>query len=235
LKKPLLIIFFVLLIDQTLKIWIKTHMYIGEEIRVMGNWFILHFTENNGMAFGMEFAGEFGKLALSLFRIIAIILIGFYLVKITREKAHLGLITSISLIFAGAFGNIIDSAFYGMIFSESAYYHTATLFPAHGGYSSFLHGKVVDMLYFPIIQGHYPSWFPIWGGQDFIFFRPVFNIADSSITIGVFSLILFQRRFFHKKAQENPPSENEESSATRTADSHPDDQDVLQSPSPDRE
>jgi signal peptidase II len=221
LKKPLIIVFLVLLIDQTLKIWIKTHMYIGEEVRVMGDWFIIHFTENNGMAFGMEFAGEFGKLALSLFRIIAIILIGFYLVKITREKAHPGLIISISLIFAGAFGNIIDSAFYGLIFSESAYYHTATLFPSHGGYSTFLHGKVVDMLYFPILQGHYPDWFPFRASEEFIFFRPVFNIADSSITIGVFMLIIFQRRFFQKKT-ENPATEIEKTDHEQTEQSPPD-------------
>lgn len=199
-KKPLIIIFAILLVDQFLKIWIKTHMFIGQEIHVMGNWFILHFTENNGMAFGIELAGESGKLILSIFRIIAIILIAFYLAKIAREKVHPGLVISISLIFAGALGNLIDSAFYGLIFSESAYYHPAQIFPEGGGYSSFLHGKVVDMFYFPIIKGHYPGWFPIWGSQEFVFFRPVFNIADSSITIGVFTLILFQRKLFPKKS-----------------------------------
>lgn len=175
---------------------------MGQEIRVIGDWFVIHFTENNGMAFGMELAGESGKLILSLFRIIAIILIGFYLVKITREKTHPVLIISITLIFAGAIGNMIDSAFYGMIFSESAYYHPARLFPEDGGYSSFLHGKVVDMFYFPIFRGQYPAWFPFWGGQEFIFFRPVFNIADSCITIGVFTLIIFQRKIFRKKPSE---------------------------------
>jgi len=200
LKKPLIIILAILFVDQFLKIWIKTHMFIGQEIHVIGNWFILHFTENNGMAFGIELAGESGKLILSIFRIIAIILIAFYLAKITKEKVHPGLVISISLIFAGALGNLIDSAFYGLIFSESAYYHPAQIFPEEGGYSSFLHGKVVDMFYFPIIKGHYPGWFPIWGSQEFVFFRPVFNIADSSITTGVFTLILFQRKLFPKKS-----------------------------------
>lgn len=174
-------------------------MYVGEEIHVAGNWFILHFTENNGMAFGMQLAGESGKLILSIFRIIAIVLIGWYLFHLTRRKAHPGLIISIALIFAGAVGNIIDSAFYGMIFGESTYFHTSTFLPEGGGYSSFLHGKVVDMLYFPVIEGQFPAWFPIWGSRDFIFFRPVFNIADSSITIGVFSLLIFQKKFFRKK------------------------------------
>ncbi len=199
-KKPLLLILAVLILDQFVKFWVKTHMFIGEEIHVAGNWFILHFTENNGMAFGIELAGESGKLILSIFRIVAIILIAFYLSKIVRDKVHLGLVVSIALILAGALGNLIDSAFYGLIFSESAYYHPAQLFPEGGGYSSFLHGKVVDMLYFPIIKGHYPGWFPIAGGQEFIFFRPVFNIADSAITIGVFTLIIFQRKLFQRKS-----------------------------------
>ncbi len=203
-KKSLIIILVILLIDQSLKIWIKTHMFIGQEIHVIGDWFILHFTENNGMAFGMELAGESGKLILSVFRIIAIILIAFYLAKITREKVHPVLVISISLIFAGALGNLIDSAFYGLIFSESAYYHPAQLFPEGGGYSTFLHGKVVDMFYFPVIKGHYPGWFPFWGSQEFIFFRPVFNIADSAITVGVFTLILFQRKLFPKKPDQRP-------------------------------
>ncbi|MEZ5197081.1 MAG: lipoprotein signal peptidase [Bacteroidales bacterium] len=198
LKKPLIIILLILIADQIFKIWIKTHMSIGEEINVMGNWFIIHFTENEGMAFGMRFGGDSGKLILSVFRIIAIVLIGWYLVRLTRRKEHAGFIISISLIFAGALGNIIDSAFYGMIFSASKFHEVAVLFPPEGGYSSFLHGKVVDMLYFPLIKGFYPSWFPFWGGNEFIFFRPVFNIADSSITIGVFILIIFQKKFFKK-------------------------------------
>jgi signal peptidase II len=198
LKKAAFIIFFVLIADQILKIWIKTHMTLGEGIPVFGNWFILHFTENEGMAFGMRFGGSFGKLILSIFRIIAVAGIGWYLIHIIKQGAKTGLVICISLIFAGALGNIIDSAFYGMIFSESKFHEVATMFPPEGGYGTFLHGKVVDMLYFPLIKGIYPSWIPVWGGSQFIFFRPVFNIADSSITVGVISLILFQRKFFKK-------------------------------------
>ncbi len=173
-------------------------MTIGEEIHVLGNWFILHFTENEGMAFGMRFGGDFGKLILSLFRIIAIFVIGWYLIRITKRKEKTGLILSMSLIFAGALGNIIDSAFYGLIFSASKFHEVAVLFPTEGGYSNFLYGKVVDMLYFPVIRGNYPTWLPFFGGDEFIFFRPVFNIADSAITVGVFILIFFQKRFFKK-------------------------------------
>ena len=173
-------------------------MTIGEEIHVLGNWFILHFTENEGMAFGMRFGGDFGKLILSLFRIVAIFVIGWYLIRLAKRKEKTGLILSMSLIFAGALGNIIDSAFYGMFFSASKFHEVAVLFPTEGGYSTFLHGKVVDMLYFPVIKGYYPGWFPFWGRNEFIFFRPVFNIADSAITVGVFILIFFQKRFFKK-------------------------------------
>ena len=170
-------------------------MMLGQEYRIFDSWFIIHFTENNGMAFGWEFGGSIGKLLLSSFRIIAVFVGGWYLVHLTKTKAHIGYIVSIALILAGALGNILDSAFYGMIFSDS-YFHAAQFMPDGGGYSTFLHGKVVDMLYFPVINGHYPDWFPFWGSEQFIFFRPVFNIADSSITVGVFIILLFQKKFF---------------------------------------
>jgi signal peptidase II len=195
LKRALLIIFLVLLIDQAFKIWIKTHMYLGQEFHVIGNWFLIHFTENNGMAFGLEFGGTFGKLFLSIFRIALVIGIGWYLFRLIKTNAHNGLIVCFSLIFAGAIGNIIDSVFYGLIFSESNE-GIAKLFPAGGGYAGLFHGRVVDMLYFPLMEGRFPQWLPHWGGQDFLFFREVFNIADSSISIGVVSLLLFQRKFY---------------------------------------
>jgi len=209
LKKPLLIVLAVLILDQVLKFWIKTHMTIGEEIHVMGNWFILHFTENEGMAFGITFGGQAGKLMLSIFRIIAVVIIGFYIYRLHKRKAHQGLIITFSLIMAGALGNILDSAIYGLIFSQSTYHTVATLFPPEGGYGSFLHGKVVDMLYFPVIDTRLPEWMPIRGGQQFIFFRPVFNIADSAISTGVILLIIFQKRFYHKPPVEEEKAENQ--------------------------
>lgn len=198
-KKLAIFIVALLVLDQAVKIWIKTHMMIGQEYTVFGNWFKILFIENNGMAFGMELGdGKFGKTVLSLFRIAAVIGIGWYIARLLREKAPTGVVFSFALIFCGAIGNIFDSLFYGMLFSDS-HYQIASLFPAGGGYSSFLHGKVVDMLYFPLIEGSFPSWVPFWGGQNFLFFRPVFNLADSYITIGVLILILFYRKFFSDK------------------------------------
>ncbi len=194
-KKSLLLIFLILIADQVLKIWVKTHMEIGQEINLLGNWGILHFIENNGMAFGMEMGGKAGKFILSIFRILAIIGIGWFLKSLIEKKANQGLVLAVSAIMAGAVGNIIDSALYGMIFSES-FNQPAILFPPGGGYSSFLHGRVVDMFYFPIINTHWPSWSLYKPGESFVFFRPVFNIADSAITCGVISIVLFQKRMF---------------------------------------
>lgn len=188
-------IILILLADQTLKIWVKTHMEIGQEIRLFGNWGVLHFIENNGMAFGMEMGGKTGKFVLSIFRIVAIFGIGWFLKSLVDKKANLGLVLAVSAIMAGAIGNIIDSSFYGMIFSES-YNQPAVLFPPGGGYASFLHGRVVDMFYFPILNTTWPSWSPFKPGESLVFFRPVFNIADSAITCGVISIVLFQKKMF---------------------------------------
>lgn len=215
-KKPLLIIFAILLLDQLIKIYIKTHFFLGEEVRVAGDWFIIHFTENNGMAYGMEFGGSWGKLFLSVFRIVFVTALGWYLWTLTKQKEDKLYITCIALIFAGAVGNIIDSAFYGILFSDSNY-EIAQFLPQDGGYAGFLHGKVVDMFYFPIIQGHYPEWFPFWGTEEFIFFRPVFNFADASISVGVSLIILFQKRFFNKKEETNEISESTVINPTETS------------------
>jgi len=209
LSKAGILIVTLIIADQVLKFWVKTHMTLGEEIKVIGNWFILLFVENNGMAFGLEFAGEYGKIFLSIFRIIAVVAIGWILVRLSKRNLPMGFIASIALIFTGAIGNIIDSAFYGLIFDHS-YGQVASFLPEGGGYSSFLHGRVVDMFYFPIIQGHFPDWFPFWKGENFIFFRPVFNIADSSITIGIFTILIFYREYFNKPLNEEKAVKQEE-------------------------
>src|SRR5690554_764229 len=205
-KKPLFLILAILFIDQVFKIWIKTNFHIGEEISLIGNWAKLHFIENEGMAFGMSFGGEFGKLALTLFRIIASILIFIYLRKIIDKKESKLNIYSISLIFAGAVGNIIDSIFYGIVFSESTYFSIAEIFPSNGGYGTLLHGKVVDMFYFPIINTSFPTWMPFIGGEPFTFFNAIFNIADISISVGV-GLLVISLLFFQKK-EENIEKDN---------------------------
>ncbi|SMO37660.1 lipoprotein signal peptidase [Solitalea koreensis] len=190
--KAILIIALVVLADQLLKTWVKNNMFIGQEYNIIGNWFIIHFTENNGMAFGMEFAGAFGKLFLTLFRIAAVAGIGYGIHYVIKQRYTFGLTVSVSLIFAGALGNILDSVFYGVIYN----------------YAPLLHGRVVDMFYFPILQGYFPSWLPIWGGEEYIFFRPVFNIADAAISVGVIMILLFQKRYF--RVLEKPPVEEDD-------------------------
>lgn len=191
--KPLILIFLVLIADQVSKTWIKTNMYLGQEFKILGDWFIIHFTENNGMAFGLEFGGEFGKLALSLFRVVAVAGIGYGLHHLIKHKYHRGLILNVALIFAGALGNIIDSVFYGIIYK----------------YESLFHGRVVDMLYFPIIKGTFPSWFPIWANEPFEFFRPVFNLADAAISIGVIAILIFQKTYFKEEVKDEVGINNE--------------------------
>ena len=170
-------------------------MTLGQEY-VIFDWFIIHFTENVGMAFGIEFGGEYGKLALIIFRIIAVGAIGYYLFNVARKGAEGIVIVSLSLVFAGALGNIIDSTFYGLVFSDS-YGQVATVFPDGGGYAGILYGRVVDMFYFPLIEGHFPEWFPFWGNQHFLFFSAIFTVADSAITVGMALIILFQKKFIN--------------------------------------
>lgn len=194
--KAIILVVLVLFLDQLSKILVKTNMTLGEGIAVFDNWFYIKFIENPGMAFGIDIPGKLGKPLLTLFRLAAVIAIGWYIRILIVKKAKEGLILLIALIMAGAMGNIIDCFFYGLIFDQSTYYSVATFLPENGGYAPLLHGQVVDMLYFPVIRGTYPGWFPWVGGEDFIFFRPIFNIADSSITIGILAIILFQRRYF---------------------------------------
>lgn len=200
-----LIILLIVLADQVLKFYIKTNFYINEHHDILGTWFRLHFVENEGMAYGWKFGGEAGKMILTLFRLIAVVFGVWYLNSIIKKKYHQGFIICAALIFAGALGNLIDSMFYGMIFEESApgTAIVAKFLPAHG-YAGFLHGKVVDMLYFPIISdAHFPQWVPFWGGDEFEFFRPIFNLADASISVGVIAILVFQKRFFKHNHQEH--------------------------------
>jgi signal peptidase II len=206
LKRALLVIFLVLLADQALKVYVKTHFFIGQYVSLFGaesTKGYLQFVENKGMAFGLEFGGEAGKLMLTLFRMIAVVVIGYILRQMVRRGRDGWMITSLALIFAGALGNIIDSALYGLLFSASPPNTriVAQFLSPDGGYAPFLHGAVVDMFWFPIWEGRFPDWFPIWGGQPFQFFRPVFNIADASISVGVALMILVQR-----KPKPEPPS-----------------------------
>ena len=192
-KKPLIIIFIILLLDQISKVYIKTNFALGQEVLVF-DWFRIHFIENNGMAWGTEFGGKTGKLFLTIFRLLAIIGIGYWLHSSVKTKAPKVLIIAIAFIFAGAMGNIIDSVFYGVIF-DTPLNDVATAF-AENPYGTLFHGKVVDMLYFPIWQGTLPTWLPFKGGDYFTFFNAIFNVADSAITIGVTLLIIFNKRAF---------------------------------------
>ncbi len=189
----ILIVFAVLVIDQFIKIWVKTHMFWHESIRIT-DWFFIYFTENNGMAFGMEIIG---KLFLTTFRIVAVALIIMYLIKIVKQNLKTGYIVCISLILAGAIGNIIDCVFYGVLFSESTHSSIATLVPIGEGYSEWFYGKVVDMFYFPIIDTYWPEWMPFVGGEHFIFFSPIFNFADAAISCGIIALILFYGKYLN--------------------------------------
>jgi signal peptidase II len=206
-KKVILLIAIIIFIDQAIKFYIKLNYFIGEEHLLLGSWARLHFVENEGMAWGLKFGGDFGKIILTLFRLIAVVWGSFLIKGFIEKKYHNGFIICAALIYAGAVGNLIDSLFYGMIFEQSVPFTTqvAVFLPNTGGYASFLHGKVVDMFYFPIIRdAHFPSWFPIWAGEEFEFFRPVFNFADAAISTGVISLFVFQNKFFADSSNKAP-------------------------------
>ncbi len=198
-RGTIITIFVVLMvvIDQVIKILIKTNMTLGQSIHVFGDWFQLFFIENNGMAFGMQFGGVIGKAILSIVRIILVVLIFIYIKKLLKKQdTPMGVLIGLAAIMCGAFGNIIDSLFYGICFSESTFTELATIFPENGGYAGFLFGKVVDMFYFPIIDTTWPTWMPFVGGQEFVFFRPIFNWADSCVSVGTIYLIIFHWKFF---------------------------------------
>ena len=188
-----------LVIDQVIKILVKTNMTIGQSIHMLGDWFQIYFIENNGMAFGMQFGGQIGKYLLSIFRIVLVAIILIYMRRLLKKpETPWGVLVGLAAIMCGALGNIVDSLFYGLIFSESTFTQVAQLFPEGGGYAPFLQGKVVDMLYFPLIDTDLPSWVPFWGGRHVIFFRPIFNFADSCITCGAIYLLIFHWRFFSR-------------------------------------
>lgn len=219
-KRALLIILSVLIADQVLKFWVKTTFALGDSIPLFGEglgWGRLQFVENKGMAFGLEFGGEAGKVALTLFRMLAVVGIGWLLKRAVAHKQGAWMTTSLALVFAGALGNIIDSAFYGVLFSASSPHGVAEFLPPEGGYAPLLHGAVVDMFYFPVWRGYFPTWIPIWGGQDFEFFRPVFNIADAAITIGIVLLLLVQQRDRGvRKIEDTVPADHGNGASTGT-------------------
>lgn len=225
-KIPLITVFSVLLVDQCIKLYIKANYPIGEVCRVFGDWFRITFTENPGMAFGLEFGGSYGKMILSLFRVAAVIGGAFYVRKIVRDREHKGFIICVSLILAGALGNILDSAFYGLFFDRGSVldpntgmwegYNGVAQFTTHG-YTGFLQGHVVDMFYFPIYQGTFPEWLPIWGGEYFEFFSAIFNVADMAISFGVGIILVSQKRFFRNRPKDQSGDSTGESVETPAA------------------
>ncbi|MDA9774221.1 lipoprotein signal peptidase [Saprospiraceae bacterium] len=218
----ILVIGAVLLIDQALKIYIKTHFHYGESVNMLGlPWAQLKFVENEGMAFGLSWGGITGKYILSIFRIVMAVVLVYFVTQLVKGKEPKGFIAAFSLIIAGAIGNILDSIYFGLIFGKSSYHikDVAEFMPEGGGYAPFLQGNVVDMFYFPMIKSHYPAWSPIKAGEYFEFFRPIFNVADAAISVGVVIILLFYRKMFMKKpasavatamteASENDPTAN---------------------------
>jgi len=200
-----LIVVVILLVDQTIKIWVKTHMTLHEQIEIL-SWFKIVFIENNGMAYGMEIGS---KLVLSLFRVIAISILGYYIWQQAQKKVRWGYIVCLSMVLAGAAGNIFDSAFYGLIFNTSSEHYTSYFVPFGTGYAPFLMGKVVDMFYFPIIHTYWPEWVPMVGGQPYVFFSPIFNFADSAITVGVVLLLTFYRKEIGELSLKNGEQKDE--------------------------
>ncbi|MDE7024976.1 MAG: lipoprotein signal peptidase [Paramuribaculum sp.] len=207
------VILLVIILDQVLKIWIKTHFYMGEEF-IITSWFRLYFIENNGMAFGMELGS---KLFLSIFRIFLAIGLIWYLWRIRTNKAiNTGYVVCISLITAGAIGNIIDCMLYGLIFNNPIPPQVATMFPPDGGYASLFHGRVVDMLYFPLFSFTWPEWVPWLGGEHFLFFQPVFNLADAAISVGIILVLLFYTRFLSESTLKTPETESEDTTISES-------------------